>query len=165
MNITNVWYFLKSRILKETFRRPRTISTHHIMFNLKKLGKKLILPTNTKVVHQENCGHKLHLKVQNTEHIGSDSISKVQNSNSKQTEVFESGNDFFINVSFRISFFLDLEFHFEADHCKSGTPLGSDWYFKGLCFLDAIVKGKWKNDEENCLLNKISKVHGFPDAF
>ncbi|GBB85412.1 hypothetical protein RclHR1_11950020 [Rhizophagus clarus] len=71
----------------------------------------------------------LHIsKVWNTEHTGSDSISKVRNSNLKRTEVFEDGNDFFlyilrnVNVSFRISFFLGPELHFEADHCKSETP-------------------------------------------
>ncbi|GBB97215.1 hypothetical protein RclHR1_02940017 [Rhizophagus clarus] len=42
--------------------KPGTISTCHVTFNLKKLGKKLIPPINTKVVHQENCGHRLHSK-------------------------------------------------------------------------------------------------------
>ncbi|GBB98098.1 hypothetical protein RclHR1_31380001 [Rhizophagus clarus] len=97
-----------------TFYRPKTISTHHVMFNLKKLGKKLIPPTNTEVVHQENCDHRLHSKVWNTKHTGSNSISKVRNFNSKQTEVFEGS-----------------ELYFKADHCKSGTPLEADWYFEG----------------------------------
>ncbi|GBB97634.1 hypothetical protein RclHR1_03020012 [Rhizophagus clarus] len=44
---------------------------------------------------------------------------------------------------------------------KAGLYLKS----RGSCFLDVIVKGKWKNDEEESLLNKISKVYDFPDAF
>ncbi|GBB84975.1 hypothetical protein RclHR1_11570004 [Rhizophagus clarus] len=69
---------------------------------------------------------RLHIsKVWNTEHIGSDSISKVQNSNSKQTKVFEDGNNFFFiyfTKCLMFHFILGSELHFKADYCKSETP-------------------------------------------
>ncbi|GBC08786.1 hypothetical protein RclHR1_08380007 [Rhizophagus clarus] len=140
------------------FQKPGTISTRHVMFNLKKLGKKLIPPTNTEVVHQENCSYRLHLK--NTEHMGSDSILKVQNSNSKWTKIWNFiSRQITVQNSFRgrLVFQRSWTLHFEGWTLFEVQRSGRLEYFE--------VKGKWKNDKEKSLLNKILKVHGFPDAF
>ncbi|GBB91139.1 hypothetical protein RclHR1_18290002 [Rhizophagus clarus] len=75
---------------------------------------------------------RLHIsKVQNTEHTGSDFILKVQNSNSKRTEVFEgpklhSEADYCPELHFEADYCpklyfkadqFNLKLHFEADHC------------------------------------------------
>ncbi|GBB90697.1 hypothetical protein RclHR1_17730004 [Rhizophagus clarus] len=103
--------------------------------------------------------------VWNTEHTDSDSISK--NSNLKQTEVFEGPELHFEADHFQNSFRGGLvqTFHFEDWTLFEVWSSGRSEYFEGSCFLHAIVKRKWKNDEEKSLLNKISKIHSFPDAF
>ncbi|GBC03419.1 hypothetical protein RclHR1_05110002 [Rhizophagus clarus] len=125
-------------------------------------------------------------KVWNTKHTGSDFILKVQNSNLKRTEVlnFISRRTTVWNSILRWTT-LSLKFRdrpVQMFHFKDWTlfegpdevqTIRRSWtlhfegqtLFEGSCFLYAIVKGKWKNDEKESLLNKISKVHGFPDAF
>ncbi|GBC07243.1 hypothetical protein RclHR1_07330001 [Rhizophagus clarus] len=75
---------------------------------------------------------RLHiLKVQNTEHTGSNSISKVQNSNSKQTKVLN-----FISRRTTIS----PELHFKADHCPE-LHFKADQFKSGIPFQGRPLSG------------------------
>ncbi|GBB84348.1 hypothetical protein RclHR1_10970009 [Rhizophagus clarus] len=75
---------------------------------------------------------RLHIsKVQNTEHMGSNSILKVWNSNLKQTEVLNFiSRRTTVQNSISRQTNSSLKLHFEMDQFKSGTPFEVDLVFR-----------------------------------